>query len=115
MISNNYDIKEFLEAMLGKDFNEIFILAEQEAFDAEIRSFNVKNAPKTREKGSVTYSRKVGNFLFFLRQGIRPSGASDEEFSLYRPICEDLVEKQEFQPTVLDLFQNIENQEKPRD
>jgi hypothetical protein len=104
MISETYDIQEFLVAMVGKDWHEIVPMAERECGTAESRSYSVRGAPKARKMGSTKYAAQLKNFLYFMRYGSRPGSASDWEFNLYKPICKALVEKKQFVPAVLDVF-----------
>ena len=104
MISNTYDFSKFLEAMSRIEYLEMLSLAEQEYMDANARADDPKADPKARGSGSREYARQVGDFLYFIRRGKRPTDAPDQEFALYRPICEDLVKKKQFDPSILDLF-----------
>ena len=104
MISDTYDFQEFLDAMVGKDYREILVAADRECAAAESRSYGVNGAPRARKMGSTDYARSLKSFLFFLQNGVRPAGASDQEFAKYRPICEALVEKKQFKPSALDIF-----------
>ena len=104
MISPSYNFKEFLDAMIGKDYVEIVVAANQECDAAERRSYSVRGAPRAREMGSTQYAASLKAFIFFMQSGIQPSSADNWEFAMYRPICEALVEKKQFKPTVLEMF-----------
>ena len=103
MISPSFSIREFLAAMVGKGFPEIFNAADEECGIAEHRSRG-KKGKEAKEMGSMRYAASLKSFLFFLRFGRRPSGISDQEFAMYRPICEALVQKGDLLPSVLELF-----------
>ena len=96
MISDSYDFAEFLKAIIAKDFLEMLEIAEQECIEAESRPYTLM--------GNISYSRKLNNFIFFLEHRLRPLSASDQEFALYLPICEALIQKKHFTPSILDLF-----------
>lgn len=104
MISPTYNFKEFLDQMVDKDYPEIVIAAEQECTAAERRSYSVRGAPRAREMGSTRYAANLKAFIFFMRSGIRPASADDWEFAMYRPVCEALVQKKQFKPTILEMF-----------
>jgi hypothetical protein len=40
-----------------------------------------------------------------MRNSTRPGGLKDEEFQLYRPVVEALVQKRQFKPTILTVFE----------
>ena len=104
MISQTYNFKEFLDAVNGKDYYQILVAAEQECASTEGRSYSVRGAPKAREMGSTRYASSLKAFLFFMRSGVKPMGADDWEFAMYRPICETLVQKKQFKPSILEMF-----------
>jgi hypothetical protein len=106
MISNTYDFAVFIKAMVGKDYIDILRLAEQEAYEVERRSYNVRGAPRAREHGSVHYGHELGEFLFFLNSGMKPAGVSEQTFASYRPVIEVLVERKQLLPSVLKFFTN---------
>lgn len=104
MISPTYSFREFLDAMIGRDYYEILVTADQECAAAERRSYGVKGAVKAREMGSTDYAAALKRFLFFMRCGVRAGGIPDDEFAMYRPVCESLVQTKQFKPSVLTLF-----------
>jgi hypothetical protein len=104
MISDAFNFEEFLKAMLNKDFSEIIKMAEQEAYDVENRLYKGGGGFQARKTGGLTYSKKVGEFIFFIRYGIRPSSTSNEDFAKYLPICNALIQRNQIKPSVLDLF-----------
>jgi len=96
MISDSYDFAEFLKAIIAKDFLEMLEIARQECVEAESRPYTLM--------GNISYSQKLNNFIFFLEHRLRPLAASDQEFTLYIPICEALIQKKHFTPSILDVF-----------
>jgi hypothetical protein len=67
MISESYNIEEFLYAMVGKDYHEMRRLAEAEVRMAEARGRNVKGAPEQRKRGSKEYAAQIKSLLYFNR------------------------------------------------
>ena len=104
MISPEYDFDKFLKAMAGMDYYEILVKADQECAAAERRSYGVRGAPKQRQMGSTVYARDIKAFLFFMRYGAKPAGVAEWDFAAYKPVCEALVEKGQFKPSILDHF-----------
>jgi hypothetical protein len=104
MISERYDIEEFLTAMIGKDWYEIIPAGNGECATAEARSYSVRGAPKARKLGSTKYASAVKKFLYFMNYGTLPDHLSDRELRLYRLITDSLVEKKQLIPAVLDQF-----------
>jgi hypothetical protein len=104
MISPTYDFQQFLDAMVGKDYHEILVKAEQECAAAERRSYGVRGAPRQRQMGSTIYARDIKAFLYFMRYGSKPAGVAEWDFKAYKPVCEALVKSGQFKPTVLDQF-----------
>jgi hypothetical protein len=71
---------------------------ENFAYDAERRSFGVKDAVAKRDGGSIEFVGRVTKFLFFLRQGAKPGGVSDGDWHAYRVVVQSLVECGEMKP-----------------
>lgn len=104
MISRNYNFDAFIDFVADHDYLEILRLADSECSSAERASYSVRGAAQARSLGSTDYARAIKAFIFFLRSGIQPAGASDSEFRSYRRVCEKLVEKKQFKPSVLRMF-----------
>lgn len=103
MISPSFSIKEFLDAMVGKDWEGIITAADYECGVAEQRSRG-KRGKEAKEMGSMRYAASLKSFLFFIRFGVKPFGVSDREFAMYLPVCEALVQRGDFKPSVLEMF-----------
>ena len=90
MISESFNRRQFIEAMMEKDYIQILFAAEAEVNEAErIR----RPAKSPRVRSAAEYSAFLKAFLFFMRYGIKPGGIFDEDFFLFRPLCEKLVQK----------------------
>ncbi len=103
MISRNFSLRGFLEQVKDYGYLEMVKAGEEEtdSLDGLLRG-DARN--DTIESGGGLYRRQLGEFLFFLKQGIRPHSATEEDFQSYRPVCEALVAKGHFKPSVLDMF-----------
>jgi hypothetical protein len=100
----SFDFAEFIEGVKDRDYLEIIRYAEQEADRVDRMSRFVKGAVTARRRGSITYVSRIGAFLFWMRFGIRPDGASEQDFQSYRVVAERLVQKGQFKPEALDAF-----------
>jgi len=106
MISDNYNFEKFLEVMRDKNLPEIQLLASTEAREAErLSSSSSKGIEKATKMRIGYYSKRVGEFAFFMKSGIKPGGIDERDFELYRPICEKLVENGQFKPDILNRFE----------
>lgn len=101
-----YDIREFIEKVKDKNYLEIMMDAQREAYGAEQGTSGVKGAVKKREDGALKYADDLKGLIFFLGNGIKPFGVSDSVFHSFKPICENLVNKKQFKPEILEVFQN---------
>jgi hypothetical protein len=104
VISSSYDFKQFLDSIKDKNYDEIIHLAEQEIYYLEPLLARVKGSVERRRRGGGKYVAQLEQFLFFMKNGIKPGGVSDEDFLLFRPVCENLVRRGIFKPTILDFF-----------
>jgi hypothetical protein len=106
MISNKFNFQEFLSAIANKDYHELVAAASSEAAEAERCSSSSygKGVRKNRELGSGLYCRRVSEFAFFMKHGIKPGGVDECDFKLYLPICENLVRKGQLPLSILNNF-----------
>lgn len=103
MISETYDIREFLTAMIGKGYFDILSTAEEECRIAEARSYSVRGAPQQRKLGSTKYASQIKSFLYFMRFASRPGSASAWEWAMYKSVHESLVKRGDLSPEALDF------------
>lgn len=104
MISSSYNIKEFVNEVKDKNRVEIIQLAQKEAYGAEKSSAGVMGAKKARNQGSFDYSRILKGLIFFLNNEKKPDRIYDREFQRFRPIAENLVQKNQLGFSILELF-----------
>lgn len=99
-----YDFSEFIERIKDRNYPDIISEAEAECYRAESGTSQVKGAVAKRAAGALDYASDLKGLLFFFRYGIKPAGLSDYKFQELKPICDNLVKKQQFKSTILDLF-----------
>ena len=107
MISDEYSFEKFLDNIKDKNLPEIQLIASREAEEAErLSSSSIRGVSKTKKIDIGYYKKRVGEFAFFMGSGIKPGGVDEEDFKFYQPICEILVKKGQFLPSVLNNFKN---------
>lgn len=95
MISHNYSINDFVNYVKEKELGEILFLAQQECYEAERKmSGGTRGAPKARQEGCPQYVSLLKGLIFFLGNAVKPGGVPDWEFQKYKPIVENLVNKE---------------------
>lgn len=99
-----FSLEHFLDEVKDLRLVQMIERAEQEVRWVESISYGVSGAVETRKEGGPEYAASIKSFLFWLRYGRRPFGASGGEYELYRPIAVELVNKKDLKPTVLDQF-----------
>ncbi len=102
MISQSYNLGEFIREVKDKDYTEIVALAEREVALAERRSFGYKGCVKEREKGSTRYAADLKGLLWSLKSGSRPAGV--HVFPQFCPIFESLIARRQLRPEAIDIF-----------
>ncbi len=99
-----YNFDEFLDKVKDMRLMEIISFGSREGTKAD-RASHGRGGKLAREAGSLEYVQQVGKLLFFLQNGQRAGGTSNEEFEKYKLIVEALVNKGESKPEILDLFE----------
>lgn len=87
MISTKCDIREFIAALVDKDFFEMIYLLDKEATEAERKLFNPKSEMSERQICGPEYVSNLKNLIFYLRYGARPKGLRKEHIGLIDSVC----------------------------
>ena len=101
---SKYDFATFLARVSELGWVEVLAEANAECGRVERESSGVRGAPKRRAEGSVAYTTKLKQLLFFLQSGTRPGGVEPSNFRLYEPLVRSLVAKRDLPDTALAHF-----------
>ena len=105
MISPSYNLTAFLAGIAEREYHDILTVTEQELRAAEAAAASDHGVDAGRRDGRSAYVIALKQFLFFMRYGTKPAGMTAAEFARFRPVCERLVAKHQFKPTVLARFE----------
>jgi hypothetical protein len=106
MISRRCIPSQFIEVIKDKDYPEIIHSAHQELQEVKNLPWSGKGVDKAKRESITDYIGFLEGFLFFMNgSGIKPSSISNSDFQLLRPMCERLVQKGQFKPEVMTLFE----------
>lgn len=98
-ISHNYNFegfKDFVNMIKDKSYHEIVKWSKKELHEV-----------RAQKKEDTEYADILRGFLFFIQWGKKPNAINDRQFQLFRPICENLVQREEtFSYEDLKLFEN---------
>lgn len=87
MISSSFDFQEFVEAVKGKDYHEIIIVAEKEATEAWRTTYRCAGSAENTQK-SQQYQKRLIGLIDYIRNGIRPSGRDSR---IYKAVLQEEV------------------------
>jgi hypothetical protein len=93
LISPSYDITEFVDVVLERDYWDIIFLAEREATKAGRHLYRPLIAKTAEQKGAGHYTDLLTMLFYFLRNGVRPRGPQKQELDLFHSLCESVSEK----------------------
>lgn len=71
MISSSFEFHEFVEAVKGKDFQDIIFVAEKEATEAWRSTYRSAVSEENAQK-SQQYQKRLIGLIDYIRNGIRP-------------------------------------------
>ena len=91
MISSSCSIREFADALQGKDYLEIIYIAEQEATEAERSLYRPKTAKSFRQNGGEKYANLLKDFIFYIRYGVKTPAISDSDFQMFRSLRKGIL------------------------
>ena len=104
MVSDTYNIRDFVKTVKDRGYSDILGLIEKEIREANRRSVFVKGAVKAKQQGSIEYAEKLKAFLAFMRTQAKPAGINEWDFELFRLVAENMIQKKKFEPKILNLF-----------
>jgi hypothetical protein len=106
MISEDYNIAAFINAVKGKDYSEIIELADQEATIADRCRYRKRRKNAEASECGMRYSSQLKDLIFYLRYNIKPANARLEHFKLYRELV-DTEKAKSFQVAFRSLGHSI--------
>lgn len=81
MISKNYSIEEFVEAVKGKDPQNVITLAVKEATKAD--RLLMKSRKQLKKENILTYSRQLKQLINYHRYVVKPRSHIKTTYNLY--------------------------------
>jgi len=96
MISQELIFSDFINAVKDRDKLDVLRLAESEAKEAEkISEIKVY---------AQNYYEALREFIYFMRYLQKPYRIKEEDFQMFRSVCENLVAKKQLDPDILKMF-----------
>ena len=89
MISKSCDFNEFLEKINGQEYPDILLAANDEATAAERIFYKRKSREKNRIAPFQEYAMVLKDFIYFLRNGIKPSSIREFDFQEFQAAREN--------------------------
>jgi hypothetical protein len=103
-IPEEYSVDAFLKRAEGMSWADL--VAESHRLFRSLQ--NLRLTPRHHlypYKSRIDYYIEfLGEFCFLISQLHRPAGMSEEQFKLTRPVLESLVEKNQLEQTVLNIY-----------
>lgn len=83
MISSNYNLTEFAEAVRDREVSEIIRLAEKEALEAWRVSYRTKQEAGSSQEAFAEYENSLKDLINFLRDAVKPSSPNARYLQLF--------------------------------
>jgi hypothetical protein len=83
MISKTCNINEFIEAVKGKPFSEIIMLANQEATQADRMFFRHRQRDKSKSLFGKEYSEELKYLITYLKYSVKPKISDSHAFKIF--------------------------------
>jgi hypothetical protein len=91
MISENYRIETFFDAIEGKTYTEAITLANMEATEAERHLLQKKNRPHSNNHENIEYVDGLKEFILFIRCSVlRNRISKDKYYKLFNSYLESV-------------------------
>jgi hypothetical protein len=92
MVSQEFNIVAFVDAMKGKSYSEIVMLANHEATIAE-RCLYRREKCRAEDSACIRYTKQLKDLIAYLRYSTRPAGVKLQDKNLYQNLLNDEQEK----------------------
>ncbi len=86
MISNAFDIHQFIEAVKGKNRNDAIDLAENEAVQTWQLTYQKGIAVTQKQKKGMSYQNKLLRLIDYIRYGVKYGDLSETDYQLFSSI-----------------------------
>ena len=105
MISNRFDLDEFVAKVRDRNIEEINLRLREEIREAErVTGPHIRGAPERRKLGAPEYLKLLKGLAWSLSTNERPSSVQPWDLPRMRPIFESLVNRGELRPETLIIF-----------
>ncbi len=94
-----FDFDNFLSAIKYLDKQDIL----NEAYKKHKLLDKPSSAYTTAQRLSLQHS--ISELLYWLETGARPEGINDMNFAKFKPVCENLIKKNEMKSETLGIFE----------
>lgn len=101
----DFKIDDFIREAKTKAWLELIEHCEKQLNWLDKISFSKKSPYKEREYEILKYRDFIGEYLFFLRYGIKPGGMKDADFQRTKEITVELVNKKNLKEDVLKVYE----------
>ena len=102
MVAPQYDFAEFIDEIKNLPLREMLAITEMTFIRAEDQ---IRGGEGFRDRQrSLAFKEAVGEFLLFLKTGVKPSSVSEFNWPLYRTPVANLVQRWQMKRSVLLLF-----------
>ncbi len=94
-----YDFDDFLSAVKYLD--------KQDILDAAYKKHKLLDKPSTAYTTAqrLALQHSISELLYWIETGSRPVGINDQNFAKLKPICENLIRKNEIDAKLLAVFE----------
>jgi hypothetical protein len=94
----NYDFDDFLNTIKHLDLTDALSAAQQRHREL-VKTWGVPN-----RKEALILSDKINGVIYWLETGDQPTHMLPREFVKLKPLCENLIAKQQLKPGTLAVF-----------
>ena len=101
---DNFSIDRFLQRMAGLSKQEMLKEAKMASQYSQAHLGQLAGRRRKVDDGSETYCRVTTEFLFFLKTWQKPAAIYDAEFHKFQPVVQSLIDQQEANPELIELF-----------
>jgi hypothetical protein len=101
----DFNIDKFIAEAKTKTWFELIQHCESQLNWLDKISFSPKSPYKEREYEILKYRDFIGEYLFFLRSGIKPAGMKEADFQRTKEITIELVNKKNLKEDILKVYE----------
>lgn len=101
MISQSYNMSEFVSVIGNKNYDDILMTTEKEATEVERHIYKIRSGNIPGSENEVEYAQSLKDLIFYLKSTVDPFPKKNPNSQLFKKISENLKKRSDLRHIIL--------------